>query len=80
MLFILGLFLIVAGIYLLTIMRTVITGYREIPTVPFNLTQGYIKQAILAQTQPYLTIGVTISILGALLIAIFLIEITEKSN
>ena len=69
-LFILGLFLIVVGTYLATVMRTVITGYREVPLVPSNLTQGYIRQAISAQTQPYTTIGVTILIIGALLIVL----------
>lgn len=68
LLFILGLILIGAGIYLATFMKTVITGYREVPLVPANLTQGYIKQAISAQTQPYGIIGVTILIIGALLI------------
>jgi hypothetical protein len=78
LLFILGLFLIGAGIFLATFMRTVITGYREVPLVPSNLTQGYIRQAISAQTQPFTTIGITILIIGALLLALSMVEIIES--
>jgi hypothetical protein len=78
LLFILGLFLIGAGIYLSTITKMVVTGYREVPIVPTNLTQGYIKQAISAQTQPYTTIGITILIIGALLLALSMVEIIES--
>jgi hypothetical protein len=69
-LFILGLILISAGVYIATFMKTVITGYREVPRVPSNLTHGYIRQAISAQTQPYTTIGITVLIIGALLIVL----------
>jgi len=78
LLFILGLFLIGAGIYLSTFSKVVITGYREVPIVPSNLTQGYIREAITAQTQPYLTIGISILIIGALLVVMSLIEIIEN--
>jgi asparagine N-glycosylation enzyme membrane subunit Stt3 len=78
LLFILGLFLIGAGIYLATFMKIVITGYREVPIVPSNLTKGYFKQAISAQTQPYTTIGITILIIGALFLALSMVEIIES--
>ena len=77
-LFVLGLLLIGAGVYLATISKIVITGYREVPIVSTNLTQGYVRQAVSAQTQPYTTIGITILILGALLIVISVIEIIEN--
>ena len=78
LLFILGLSLIGAGVYLYTIVTTVIKGYQEVPIVQSNLTKGYLKQAILAQTQPYRTIGISIIIIGALFLALSLVEIIES--
>jgi len=78
LLFILGLILIGAGIFIATIKRTIVTGYREVPIVPSNLTKGYFKQAISAQTQPYTTIGITILIIGALFLALSMVEIIES--
>ena len=79
LLFILGLFLIGAGVYLTTFMKTVITGYREVPLSSIlTLTKGYFKQAISAQIQPYTTIGITILIIGALLLALSMVEIIES--
>jgi len=78
LLFILGLFLIGAGIYLFSVIRTVITSYQEVPVSPSDPSKGYFRQAIYSQTHPYITIGVTIIILGALFIVLSLVAIIEN--
>ena len=78
LLLILGLILIGAGIYLFSIIRKTITGYQEVPVSPSDPSKGYFKQAIYSQTHPYIIISVTILILGALFIALSMIEIIES--
>jgi len=73
-LFILGLLLIAAGVYIAIVMKKVITGYREVAIAPSNLTQGYVREAVSAQTQPCTTIGITILIIGALLIVLLIVN------